>query len=688
MLISEVSASTRGSDFKHNPLPHPITHIRLLEILPLINSQDVAICCRLKDVRLADYDQCYTALSYAWSSNNAGHAITINGQKVTVRNNLYEFLYLYRQKLMTHELPTVFLWIDALCLDYGNTRERNSQVQIMPTIYQKAKIVLAWLEPLPETRDLLGGRSGREKCKSFLEQIRRDLDRPRNLHNDRHLCAKYLPNRLQSTLQFSAEWEALLQLCRHRYWSRLWILLENRYAQNLIFMYGDVLWTWQEFRAPFVLMWYMTEWQLYDSSLTTSFDPAQILYTSAADVIRTRMTFEYPSKFSSAAEFSYTDVATERWDQFSMREPLSDLLQLHRRRLCTDRLDKVYALIGLSNSTLTVDYDRSNIELFCAVLLSLKVSLELDFVSMLAHHLDVSAFQYQQNRRSILADVPSTAAFQTSSDIIGRPCHQVYSVKTISARTELSDVIGSRLGLQKLNYYRVTGRQQIERMRDWDDFPPASSDVPRIHGHTPGTEMPIVDGFDLSDTKFRAAMFLNPSSRSNRRAIFGMISTNGVDDGDILVTDEKMYSGLIVRVSGLSKTWLTVVGVILFARRVTVTTDFSSSMIPGTPTSSIRSSTLSDFCEHTFPTPFTIAGCDGKEHFTLKPHDIQIQSLLSGKSTPNSGRQSRSSTNTTSSTIKSTTSRFRMNDRRLTSKSDRLERILEVIGSHKRRHSK
>lgn len=688
MLISEVSASTRGSDFKHEALPHPITHIRLLEILPLINSQDVVIQCRLKCVRLADYDGCYTALSYAWSPSNASHSIIINGQNVKVRSNLYEFLYLYSQKLKSNALPTVFLWIDALCLDYGNIRERNSQVQIMSTIYQKAKMVLAWLEPFPDTRDVPGGRNGREKCKSFLEQIRRDLDRPRNLHNDRHLCAKYLPNQLQSTLQFSAEWEALLQICRHRYWSRLWILLENRYAQNLVFMYGDVLWSWQEFRAPFVLMWYMTEWQLYDSSHSASCDPAQILYTSAADVIRTRLTLEYPSKFTSVVDFRYADVATERWDQSSMRESMSDLLQQHRRRLCSNRLDRVYALIGLSNSTLTVDYDRSNIELFCAVLLSLKTSLELGFVSMLAHHLDVSAFQYQQNRRSMLADVPSTAPNQTSSDIIGRPCQQMYSVKSITARTELSDVMGSRLGLQKLNYYRVTGRQQIDRMKDWDDFPKVSTEMPRIHGHTPGTEMPIVDGFDLSDTKFRAAMFLNPNSRGNRRAIFGMISTNAVEDGDVLVTDDKMYTGLVIRISGLSKTWLTVVGVILFARRVTVTTDFTSSTVPGTPTGSIRSSTLSDFCEHTYPTPFTIAGCDGKEHFTLKPYDIQIQTLLSGKSTPTSGRHSRSSTNTTTTTMSTMSSLLKTNDKRLTSKSDRLERIMEVISAHKRRHSK
>ena len=105
----------------------------------------------------------------------------------------------------------------------------------------------------------------------------------------------------------------------------------------------------------------------------------------------------------------------------------------------------------MSDSILSVDYDRSSIELFCAVLLSFKAPLTLEFVSMLAHQLGVSAFQYQQNRRSMLLGVPSTMPNQSVADIVGRDCQRVYAVRSIGSRTEISDILQSRLGLQKMN---------------------------------------------------------------------------------------------------------------------------------------------------------------------------------------------------------------------------------------------
>ncbi|KAJ9663159.1 protein phosphatase regulator [Neophaeococcomyces mojaviensis] len=704
MLVSEPSAYKRKGDFEYEPLPHPITHIRLLEILPVIDNQDITIQCRLRCVRLVDYDQCYTALSYTWNHDEEERPIWINGRYLNVKSNLYDFLYSYRQKLKAHALPTVFLWIDALCLNYTDVRERNSQVQIVPSIFQKAKTVLAWLEPLPGSRSVAEGRGGVRRFVDFLGQLKNDLERSQSLYNDTFLGTKYLPAYSVTSsfpFSFSDQWKIMLEICEHRYWTRLWILLENRFAQNLMFMYEDQLWSWLEFRAPFVLIWYMTKSNRYASDPSRKIDPTQILYSHAADIIQTRLVFEQPEQviLKHREATTYNDFATERWHLTTAREPLSVLLKIHKRRPCFDRLDKVYALIGLSDSILTIDYDRSNIELFCAVLLSLKVSLELDFVSMLAHSLDVSAFEYHHGRRSLIKDVPSIALDQSATDIVGQDCQKVYSVKAIASRSELTDIIQSRFGLQKLDYYRVVGQQDLDRMKEWTDFPAQSAPMPKFYGHTPGTVMPIVDGFDLSDTSFRAAMFINPTSKSSQKAVFGMVSTDYVQDGDILVTEPSMYSGILVRISGLSKTWLTVIGVVLFARRVSVESQFSSPLIPTSPTSTVRSATLSDFCERTYPTPFAITACDNKEHFTLRPKDVQLKNLFGGTSTF-SGRESRSTTysSTTSSSLfarpstvgndRRLTTSTRGSNERFTSKSDRLERFLEFISIHKRSHSK
>lgn len=684
MLISDtLPQQVPNSASNLEPLPHPITHIRLLEVLPSYGNNDTTISCRLKTVRLTEYDQCYTALSYTWSHAHSTKSIFVNGHEIQVQENLYRFLHIYREQLVLKSLPTVFLWVDALCLDYHNIRERNCQVQIMPSIFAKAKTVLAWLESFESNFDI--ARDAMQMFVEFLKDARTDLERPQNYHNDRYLITKYCSDgqvRAQP-LAASRKWKMLLYFCQHHYWTRLWVLLENRFAQNLMYMHGDTLWTWAEFRAPFVLLWYLHEWAVDDNARLFNFDVGEVLDGPAGDVVKTRLSFAY--KDSAASTSTYAAAASDRWHLVSERELLPDLLTAYQQRPCTDTVDKVYALVGMSNSTLTIDYGRSNIELFCAVLLDLKTPPELSFISMLAHHLGVGAFQHKQNRNSIIKNVPPTNASASTSDLLGSECRSVFYVKEIQARTEISDIMQARLGIQKLNYYRVRGQQNVEKMNHWDDFDATTAqDMAKLWGHMPGTSMPIVDGFDLSETSFRAAMFVNPASRRNR-ILFGMISTDYVQDGDIMVAAESMHFGIVIRLSGLSKTWLTVIGTVLFARKTFIDAEIDY----GYPTSSIRSLTLSEFSENAQPTPFVVVGCEENNVFTLKPHAVQPGRSVT-RNTLLSGRHSRNSSNSTSTTKSSTASPNKSklkDDRRFTSKSERLERILEVIRPDFKRHS-
>lgn len=65
--------------------------------------------------------------------------IMLQGGDVSVRENL---LHAFRH-LRTHD-PRV-LWVDTLCIDQSNVRERNHQVGQMASIYSKAQVVLVWL---------------------------------------------------------------------------------------------------------------------------------------------------------------------------------------------------------------------------------------------------------------------------------------------------------------------------------------------------------------------------------------------------------------------------------------------------------------------------------------------------------------------------------------------------------------
>jgi hypothetical protein len=80
--------------------------------------------CTLHLADLED-DSChYEALSYEWGDeSNTSFYIILNGQKFSVRENLWSALFYLRMK------DTVrIIWIDALCINQENKGERNHQV--------------------------------------------------------------------------------------------------------------------------------------------------------------------------------------------------------------------------------------------------------------------------------------------------------------------------------------------------------------------------------------------------------------------------------------------------------------------------------------------------------------------------------------------------------------------------------
>ncbi|KAK3374341.1 hypothetical protein B0T24DRAFT_291782 [Lasiosphaeria ovina] len=63
----------------------------------------------------------YTAISYTWSDGEASEVIHLNDQEFHVRPNLWSCLHYIGHD--TRRLGKV-LWVDAVCIDQGNTAER------------------------------------------------------------------------------------------------------------------------------------------------------------------------------------------------------------------------------------------------------------------------------------------------------------------------------------------------------------------------------------------------------------------------------------------------------------------------------------------------------------------------------------------------------------------------------------
>ena len=126
----------KDAPFQYPPIGAP-KDIRVLDILPgNFNSE---IHFRLRKRRLGDW-KVYYALSYAWGPPDFTHKIYSAEGYIQVTQNLWQALRRYREanKIIT-------LWVDAVCIDQANIRERSQQIVLMRRIYSESKHVLIWL---------------------------------------------------------------------------------------------------------------------------------------------------------------------------------------------------------------------------------------------------------------------------------------------------------------------------------------------------------------------------------------------------------------------------------------------------------------------------------------------------------------------------------------------------------------
>lgn len=110
-------------------------------LLRLIKGQGPVLECEIFQSLVEKHTSVpYEALSYAWGSYERSDMIMANGRPLGVTNNLH--LALSYLRLVNHDR---ILWVDALCIDQENLKERTHQVGQMAQIYRNAESVIFWL---------------------------------------------------------------------------------------------------------------------------------------------------------------------------------------------------------------------------------------------------------------------------------------------------------------------------------------------------------------------------------------------------------------------------------------------------------------------------------------------------------------------------------------------------------------
>lgn len=299
----------------------------------------------------------FNALSYAWTTHNPTREIRVGGMPFFIRPNLHDFF-----KILRNDTLNGWMFIDAICINQDDYRERAQQVQLMRRVYSEARRVVVWLG-MPDEYDCFAKEVSRMAV-SDATAIYSGL--VLHTRSDNSSLGEALMERVQYSI---FKWE---------YWSRVWIIQELLLAQDLVFLVGNVMLFPSFVRAsiPDKLLSYRKE------SQTSALPGTEALFAH----------FSLLQSHGHRADLGWRLARTclivdrllqhtEHSDRNAMNDvrcmPLTQALCLTFGQECTRSLDRVFGILGLTDSALEVDYRMSRMELFARTLVDCAIEIDL-----------------------------------------------------------------------------------------------------------------------------------------------------------------------------------------------------------------------------------------------------------------------------------------------------------------------
>lgn len=336
----------------HTPLPSITTskRRRLYRNLPLPpGTGEAGPSIRLLRLRGVNHDnnelkvfplkECpeFRALSYCWGDLNDTLHMHCNGQCLNITRNLHLALEHFES-----EYAGQLFWIDAICIDQEVKLELADQVSIMRDIYSQAKEVLVWLGPSTLCKNIQLGFSA---CKQYAARMRYYIHfLAETGEADHNLIADASIDLAIRSRPFTGpESDALLEVLRQPYWSRVWIIQELCVSKVAQVHMGEQSMPWDDFVLVLLMM-----------ERCMSF-VVRNLETNLRALMDLRRLY--------ASE----DPAS--------RPHLASLLPQFRWSQATNPLDKVYGLLGLAPSDernlVDIEYTLSPSECYTKVMFAL-----------------------------------------------------------------------------------------------------------------------------------------------------------------------------------------------------------------------------------------------------------------------------------------------------------------------------
>ncbi|KAF4968742.1 hypothetical protein FSARC_3925 [Fusarium sarcochroum] len=167
--------------------------------------------------------------------------ITLNGYAQEASPNLFDALHqLYKF------CPNIPVWIDALCINQADTKERESQVASMDKIYGEADRVLIWLgAPTPHL--MAGLKTAERLAEASLREIKRII---KSQQQEFCYIMDEMPLRFGVAPLTMEEIDGILAIFRCSWFNRVWIIQEVSLAKRPEVFHGG-------FSVPFDSIGYL-----------------------------------------------------------------------------------------------------------------------------------------------------------------------------------------------------------------------------------------------------------------------------------------------------------------------------------------------------------------------------------------------------------------------------------------------
>jgi hypothetical protein len=367
-IFDKISAGGKTFEYRAIELDKGIRLVTLHRRLPYLQVQ-----ITLKEVSL-DSAPLYEAISYTWGEPQRTKKIFVNGLPFYTTPSTFNVL-----RSRSNPWKTRVLWIDSICINQEDVAERSSQVLLMGEIYRCCSRAIV----------CLGGGLGSIIASISAISLIHDLDSD----SPWDISTMRVHEREKNVLEFLSllRLPLLVNLLRHLWFCRVWVVQEVAHPKIVHVVYGGLYLDWSFFEK-------LAE-TCIKSDMTRLIQPLPGGHEARAAVgnvhimVTVRQSIQMGEtiqkiqqmlrdpRMLNLLKFSKDGkegLKTEDAEWEENRRKLSSLKKLLKQFAdlkCSNDLDKVYALLGLttdgSHKDFIPDYTKHPETLFVEVALYL-----------------------------------------------------------------------------------------------------------------------------------------------------------------------------------------------------------------------------------------------------------------------------------------------------------------------------